>query len=125
MRTSLAALCLSLSVCAAAPTRHVTEKSLVSPLDAGVEFFERKIRPVLVEHCYECHSAEAKKPKGRLRLDSRDGLLQGGVSGPALIPGKPADSLLLKAVRYHEDRKMPPRGKLPDDVIADLEKWIA
>jgi hypothetical protein len=92
----------------------------------GVEFFEAKIRPVLVKHCYSCHSAEAKKPKGGLLLDSRAGVLRGGESGPAIVPGKPGASLLLRAVRHDDpELKMPPSGKLPDAVIADLERWIA
>jgi hypothetical protein len=99
------------------------------PDAAGVEFFERKVRPVLAEHCYRCHSAEAKKLgklKGALQLDSPDGLLQGGASGPAVVPGKPTDSLLLKALRHVEDApRMPPKGKLPETVIADIEKWVA
>src|SRR5204863_9196415 len=99
-----------------------------SPLtaaDPGVEFFEKKVRPVLVEHCYKCHSAEAKSPKGGLLLDNRPAVLKGGETGPALVPGKPAESLLFKAIRYTDDGlRMPPEGKLPDEVIADLEKWI-
>jgi hypothetical protein len=92
--------------------------------DPGVAFFEKKIRPVLVEHCYRCHST-AKKQRGGLALDSRDGLRKGGDRGPAIVPGKPKDSLLLQAVRYGEEPRMPPKGKLADTVIADLEKWIA
>src|SRR5438105_2609091 len=65
---------------------------------AEVQFFEQKIRPVLVKHCYECHSVEAKKKRGGLRLDTRAGLLEGGDSGPALVPGKPVSSLLIKAL---------------------------
>jgi hypothetical protein len=92
---------------------------------AGIEFFERKIRPILVNHCYECHSHAAKKHKGKLYLDSRAGIRTGGESGPAVVPGKPAESWLLKAVRHQsEDLKMPPKGKLPASVIADLEAWI-
>src|SRR5437660_1095787 len=68
--------------------------------DAGVEFFEKKVRPVLVEHCYQCHSHQAKKQRGGLYLDSRDGMRKGGDVGPAVVPGKPGDSLLLKAVRH-------------------------
>src|SRR5256885_13610335 len=79
-----------------------------------VDFFERKIRPVLVEHCYACHSTQAKKHKGGLLLDTRDGLRKGGESGPALVPGQPERSLLIKAVHYDSDElKMPPKGKLP------------
>src|SRR5205823_4515254 len=89
-------------------------------------FFEAKIRPVLVEHCYKCHSTEGKKQQGGLHLDTRDALRKGGDSGPVVVPGKPAESRLVKAVRYDDsDLKMPPKGKLPDAVIADLEKWIA
>jgi hypothetical protein len=99
---------------------------LARAADPGMEFFEKKIRPLLVEHCYKCHSDEAKKPKGGLRLDTRDGVMKGGDSGPALVAGKPAESLLLTAVRYtNPDLKMPPKGKLPESAIADLEKWIA
>lgn len=94
--------------------------------DPGIDFFESKIRPALVENCYGCHSAEAKKEKGSLRLDTRDAIRKGGDSGPAIVPGKPAESVLLKAIKYGDaDLKMPPKGKLPDAVIADIEKWIA
>jgi uncharacterized protein DUF1553/uncharacterized protein DUF1549/cytochrome c len=93
------------------------------------EFFEKKIRPVLVEHCFKCHSADAvreKKLRGGLRLDTREGLLKGGDSGTAVVPGKPDEGTLLKALRYENaDTAMPPQGKLPDGVIEDFEKWIA
>src|SRR5579883_996532 len=93
------------------------------PSHAQIEFFEKKIRPVFVKHCYKCHSAQAKKVKGGLLLDTRDGLRKGGASGPAIVPGDPAGSLLLKALR-HEDLEMPPGVKLPDAVIADFQNWI-
>jgi hypothetical protein len=81
---------------------------------------------VLVEHCFKCHSGEAKKPKGGLLLDSRAGMLKGGDSGPAIVPGKPGESLLLKAVHYTDaGLRMPPKGQLPNAAIADLEKWVA
>ncbi|MCI0681014.1 MAG: PSD1 and planctomycete cytochrome C domain-containing protein [Gemmataceae bacterium] len=104
--------------------------AVVSPSRAragdGIDFFERKIRPVLVEHCYQCHARDAKKQRGGLLLDSRAGIRKGGDTGPAVVPGKPAESLLLKAVRHVDpELKMPPKGKLPDAVIADLERWIA
>src|SRR5262245_29556399 len=92
------------------------------------EFFEKKIRPVLSEHCYKCHSAEAekdKKLKGGLRLDTRDGMRKGGDSGPAIVPGKADESLLVQALRYDGDLKMPPTKKLPDIVVADIERWVA
>ena len=86
-------------------------------------FFEKKIRPVLVEHCYRCHSSTADSVKGKLLLDSRDATLHGGESGPAVVPGKPSESLLLSAMRY-ESFEMPPDRQLPQQVIADFEKWI-
>jgi hypothetical protein len=88
-----------------------------------IAFFEKNIRPVLVKHCYRCHSAESKKVRGGLLLDSREGLRKGGDTRPAVVPGDPDASLLLKALRY-EDLKMPPAGKLPDKVIADFQTWI-
>lgn len=94
------------------------------PSAADVEFFETKIRPVLVEHCYKCHSDQIKTPKGNLRLDTREALAAGGDSGPAVVPGKPGESPLLSALKY-EDTQMPPKGKLPAAVIADFEKWIS
>ena len=95
--------------------------------DKGIAFFESKIRPVLVGNCYECHSAEAvasKKLKGGLLLDSRDGLRKGGDSGAAIIPGKSKESRLIQALHYTGETKMPPKGKLPDSVIADFEAWV-
>jgi hypothetical protein len=94
---------------------------------AGIEFFETKIRPVLVEHCYRCHSADAqknKKLKAGLRVDTREGLLRGGDSGPALVPGKVAEGALLKALRHTDNIKMPPKGKLPENVLADFATWV-
>jgi hypothetical protein len=92
---------------------------------AGAEFFEKRVRPVLAAHCYGCHSAQAKKLKGGLRLDSRAGVLRGGVSGPAVVPGDADHSPLVLAVRYTEvERQMPPRAKLPDSAIADLTAWV-
>src|SRR3954453_3574066 len=90
------------------------------------EFFENKIRPVLVKNCYKCHSAESAKVKGELLLDTREGLLKGGKTGPAIVPGDLEKSLLIKAVRYKdEDLQMPPKGeKLLDGQIADLETWV-
>ena len=96
------------------------------PTDEELKFFEQKIRPVLVQHCYSCHSVAAqqtKKLQGRLFLDSADGILDGGESGAAMIKGKSAESLLLKALKY-DGVEMPPAGKLSDEVIADFAKWI-
>ncbi len=92
--------------------------------DDRLAFFEKKIRPVLVEHCYSCHSAGAEELGGKLLLDSRDGMLGGGESGPVLAAGKPDDSLLMQALRW-DGIDMPPDGPLPDPVIKDFENWIA
>ncbi len=88
-----------------------------------IDFFETKIRPVLVEHCYSCHSATAKKVRGSLLLDSRDGLRKGGESGAVLVLGQPDKSPILDALR-HDGIKMPPNKKLPAEVAADFERWI-
>jgi hypothetical protein len=91
----------------------------------SVEFFENKIRPVLVEHCAKCHGADARRIKGGLRLDSRAALLRGGDSGPAVLPGDPAKSRLIEAITYKNvELQMPPKGKLPSGVIADLVAWV-
>jgi len=88
------------------------------------EFFEKKVRPVLVENCFKCHS-DKMKVKGGLRLDSRAGLLKGGDNGPAIVPGSPEKSRLVEAVSYtNAELTMPPKGKLPDTVRADLAAWI-
>ena len=95
------------------------------PTPDQIAFFENKIRPVLVEHCYECHSATAKKIKGGLVVDSRAGVHKGGDTGPLLTPGDPEASLLIEAVRHaSEDTAMPPKKKLPPNMIADLEAWV-
>ncbi|MHC4878424.1 MAG: DUF1553 domain-containing protein [Planctomycetota bacterium] len=98
-----------------------------SPYSADdIAFFEKRIRPVLVRHCYECHSeasVKAGKLKGGLRLDVRSALLTGGDSGASIVPGKAGESLLIEALNY-DSFEMPPSGKLSDSVIADFEKWI-
>ncbi len=88
----------------------------------GDQFFEAKIRPVLVAHCYECHSAQASKVRGGLLLDSRDGLRSGGDNGPVIVPGNPGKSRLIKALE-HDGLKMP-KKKLPASVIADFVTWV-
>ncbi len=91
----------------------------------GVAFFEKRIRPLLVKHCYSCHSAApGAKIRGDLRLDTRAGVRQGGTSGPVLVPGEPEKSPLIHAVRYTDDRKMPPKTPLSKAEVADLERWV-
>ncbi len=93
-----------------------------------VEFFEKKIRPVLVDKCYSCHAENSDKIKGGLVLDTREGIRRGGDNGPAIVPGDLQQSLLIEAIRYaNSDTAMPPKkdgGKLPDQVIQDFEKWV-
>ncbi len=94
------------------------------PDAAGLDFFEKKVRPILVERCYECHS-EGKKVKGGLRLDLREGWAKGGDTGPAIVPGKPEESLLLTAIHWKDrDLEMPPKKKLPAAEIAVIEDWV-
>src|SRR5690348_12004351 len=89
-------------------------------------FFESKVRPVLLTHCYKCHSVEENKNKGNLTLDTREGVLQGGKHGAVIVPGDPDKSRLIVAVKYDDpDLQMPPDGdKLKDSEIAALEQWI-
>lgn len=92
---------------------------------AGFEFFEAKIRPVLVKHCYECHSKDSGKARGGLRVDTRDALLRGGDTGPAVVPKSLDKSLLLQAILYEQlNYQMPPKGKLSAETIADFRRWI-
>ena len=111
-----------LAVALAAPALAAAE---IEP--AKLEFFESKIRPILADNCYDCHSLlQPKKVKGGLTLDSRDGLLKGGDTGPAIVPGDPEKSLLIRAVRYGDETlQMPPKNKkLSDEKIAYLVEWI-
>jgi hypothetical protein len=108
------AFTLSVASAAAAPTK------------AQLDFFEAKVRPVLVQKCYKCHAADSEKLKGGLHVDTRDGLLKGGNTGPAVVPGDPDKSLLIQAVRYTDpDLQMPPKGeKLTAQQVADLTQWV-
>jgi hypothetical protein len=116
MRLTLSLLLAALSLPALA---HAQE---FSPAD--LEFFEAKVRPVLVERCYKCHSA-SEKVKGELHLDSRAGVMRGGERGPVIEPGDPGKSRLIDAIHYgNPDLQMPPKGKLSDDQIAALEQWV-
>lgn len=95
------------------------------PTADQLAFFEKKIRPALVEHCYKCHSAEGDKVKGGLYLDTREATRRGGDSGPIIQAGNPARSKLMLSLNHkNADTAMPPKGKLPDSVIADFEAWV-
>ena len=106
------------------PANHPPATKPISAADLA--FFESKVRPVLVENCYKCHSKEADKVRGGFLIDTREAILHGGNTGPAIVPGKPDDSLLIQAIRYKdEDLQMPPKGeKLSDQQIADLTEWV-
>ena len=115
-------LCLAFAVIACPAAAD--DGPALSPRD--ISFFEKKIRPVLVAQCYACHSSKAarvKKLRGGLWLDNREGVRKGGETGAAIVPGKPDESLLLKALNY-DSLEMPPKGKLPRAVIADFREWI-
>jgi cytochrome c553 len=89
-----------------------------------VEFFEKKVRPLLNDQCLRCHGAPGEKVRAKLNLSDRAGLVAGGETGPALVPGAPEKSLLIEAIKFTGDLKMPPKGKLTDAQIADLTKWV-
>ena len=108
----------------AASPRMPSDDGQASPV--GIAFFEENIRPLLENRCYKCHSAQATELHANLYLDSRPGWQKGGDSGPAIVVGKPSESLIVKAIRYSKDAatRMPPEGKLPDKEIDLLNKWI-
>src|SRR5437879_4410714 len=96
------------------------------PASGGLALFNDYIGPLFRERCYECHSHESGKAKGGLVLDSRNGWAKGGEHGPAIVPGKPEESLLLRAVSHTDpDLQMPPKKKLSDDQISKLRQWVA
>jgi len=120
------AFALVVVICALAADRGLADETSSAeqkPTPEAIEFFEARIRPVLLKHCYECHSAESTGVKGGLLLDTRAATRKGGDSGAAVVPGNVDESLLIGALR-HESFEMPPSGKLPDAVIADFVKWI-
>ncbi|MDZ4685096.1 MAG: c-type cytochrome domain-containing protein, partial [Planctomycetaceae bacterium] len=113
-------MCLAVVVWSAV---SVTAALAAEPSAEQVEFFEKRVRPVLVERCQKCH--DAKQHKGGLRLDSRAAVMRGGDTGPAIVAGDPKSSLLIEAVNYDPDGyQMPPTGKLPYDAIAALTEWV-
>lgn len=114
--------CLWFAVIALSPEDFTAAEDAFTAAD--LEFFEKKVRPVLVQHCYECHSDDAGTVQAGLRLGSRSRMLRGGDSGAAVVPGDPDESLLIRAVRYEGVYDMPPEGKLPAATIADLERWV-
>lgn len=128
MTVRAAGLWLSVAIFAAplsADDDHAeTAQAEVQANAAQIEFFEKQVRPLFAQHCYECHSVEAKKLQAGLLMDSRAGLMRGGDSGEAVDPGNPDASLMIESVRY-ESYEMPPKGKLPAKDIQTLERWVA
>ncbi len=108
--------------CLIADAERPAELCAAEPSPADLEFFEKEIRPLLVKHCYDCHSADGAQ-EGRLQLDHISLILKGGATGAAAVPGKPKESLLIEAVQYR-GFQMPPNGKLPDAEIAKLVRWV-
>ncbi|MBI3857748.1 MAG: DUF1549 domain-containing protein, partial [Planctomycetes bacterium] len=124
-RTCITAL-LALGLVPPWAARSQGQESAESPRQDQIEFFEKKIRPLLVERCYKCHSIGAEAAKGGLLLDSREGLLKGGDSGPSVVPGDPGKSPLIRAVRYVDaELQMPPKGRLSPEQVADFEAWVS
>jgi len=107
-------------------TLHAAGAATAAPAeDAKIAFFEKTIRPILIQRCYECHSVEAGKSKGGLLIDSRDAILKGGDSGPAIIAGNPDKSHIIESVRYqNQDLQMPPKGAMPAAEVKALEEWV-
>jgi len=99
------------------------DENYPEPTAEGIKFFEEKIRPVLVDHCYRCHSSDGQAVRGGLSVANRTALLAGGESGPAIVPGDLEQSMLWNAINYG-DFSMPPKQKLPAETIADFRKWI-
>src|SRR5262249_42286190 len=124
-RMKRGAFVLILLACSAGAATANPPPAVPAFAPADIEFFEKKVRPLLAERCYKCHSTQAKKRPRGLLLDSRANVLKGGDSGPAVVPGSPEKSRLLQAVRYQDEAlQMPPTGKLPDAAVAVLEEWI-
>ncbi len=123
-RTGLRNWTVGILLTGAIALSHASQSLAAEESQEGIDFFEKKIRPVLVEHCYSCHSEKSRRVRGGLLLDTREALRKGGDTGPSIVPGHPKKSLLVEAMRQEGDLWMPPRKKLPDAVIADFEKWV-
>lgn len=103
---------------------HISIAEEPSPSDEEIQYFERKIRPILAHRCYSCHSNDAKVLRGGLRLDTAASVQKGGDSGPTLVAGQPDASLLIHSILYDSDIQMPPKGRLPDAEIKELTEWV-
>ena len=122
---SIAALSCVGFLAVAASRTGADDSAPAKPVADGIAFFEAKIRPVLVERCYQCHGAGSEKVKGGLRVDHREGMVKGGDGGPSIVPGKPEESLLIEAIRYGDEAvRMPPKTPLSPEQVADFETWV-
>ena len=123
-RLILAALILGLVLCSSTSRADeaTSEPGAGTSDPAAIEFFEKSVRPILVERCQGCHGAA--KQKGGLRLDSRQAAIAGGTTSPAVVPGQPEKSLLVEAINYGEPYQMPPKSKLPAGEIDTLTRWV-
>lgn len=122
--TGLQWVAVGLAICLAAVTSG-NEQEVAGTSAGDIEFFEKRVRPILVARCYECHASTSQKLRGGLFVDSREGLMQGGDTGPAVAPGKPDQSLFVEAIGYNSQQiEMPPAGKLPPSEIAVLVEWV-
>jgi hypothetical protein len=123
MRIYMGRRSLIVMACAlAAPAANAADDAPGITQRADTEFFETHVRPLLAEKCYRCHGPE--KQENELRLDSRAGILAGGLTGPAVVPGKPEESLIVEAIRYEEAVKMPPKAKLEPGQIEAIVRWV-
>ena len=120
MRTAFHLLLVLCFLCVASTSTHASDQ----PFSVDdLAFFEKKVRPLLAEHCYQCHSVDAKRIEANLLLDSRASHVRGGDSGAAIVPGDASSSLLIEAVHY-DSYEMPPKGKLSDEAIQTLTRWV-
>lgn len=131
LRASLLAMFPAVSLlCVYLPQTHAEEPTAAAETPQfpaeQLDYFEKKIRPLLAKRCYSCHSSDAKTVHGGLKVDALEHLLKGGDTGPAIVPGNPEESLLIDSISYGQDAyyQMPPKGKLPDDEIAELTNWV-
>jgi len=105
-------------------SRLGAEEPPAEPSAKQIEFFEKEIRPLLARRCFECHGPDAERLEGGLLMNSRAALLEGGDTGPAVVPGEPKGSLLIDAINYGDLYEMPPKGKMPAEEIALLTRWV-
>ena len=123
MKPGIVSLVLAGSITVLPGAPWMTRLEGAPPDRSASEFFESRVRPLLITHCQKCHGAT--KQEGGLRLDAREAVMTGGDSGPAIIPGKPDESLVIQAVSHSEELRMPPKGKLSEAEISVLRRWVA